>query len=128
MKTEKTAPERRCLACDKPLDPKKRKDSKFCNEYCKAEYHNPKRGSVPADIKKINKILFKNYLILEKALGKEQYVKRKMDAIIHKGLDLEYVTQTHREFRFVYRYGYHLKEQGVITIFRGFDSVVLKET
>jgi hypothetical protein len=127
MKTETSVRERLCLSCGKALDPKKRKDSKFCNEYCKAEYHNPKRGTIHPDIKNINKVLFKNYAILEKAIGKKDYIKRNIETILHKGFDLEYVTQTRREFRFVYRYGYHLKEQGIMTIFRGYDDVVLKE-
>jgi hypothetical protein len=87
----------------------------------------PKRSGLHPDIKKINKILVKNFKILETALGKEKYVKKDREKILNKGFNLEYITQTSKEFRFVYRYGYHLKEDGVITIFRGYDSVVLKE-
>ncbi len=128
METKESIPQRHCLysVCGKPLDKKMRKDAKFCDEYCKAAYHNPKRAELHPDVKKINKILLKNFSILGKALGKKEYVKKKREHIIKQGFNLAYYTHTHNEFIFCYRYGYHFKDEGYISIFLGYDSAVYK--
>lgn len=128
METVKNPSERYCLypACGKPLDQRMRKDAKFCNEQCRAAYHNPKRAEPHPDIKRINKILLKNFQILAKALGGKQLVKKKREQIIKQGFNLEYFTHQHKDFIFCYRYGYHLKEDGYFTIFLGYDNAVYK--
>ncbi|HLD53494.1 MAG TPA: hypothetical protein VJA82_09325 [Sediminibacterium sp.] len=128
METDALQPKRYCLyvGCGKALDPKMRKDAKFCNEQCKAAHHNPRRADTHPDIKKINKILLKNFLILGKALGNKEYVKKKREQIIKQGFNLDYYTHTHKDFIFCYRYGYHFKDEGYISIFIGFDSAVYK--
>lgn len=103
-----------------------RKDAKFCNEQCRAAHHNPKRTELHPDIKKINKILLKNFIILGKALGKREYVKKKREQMIKQGFSFAYFTHTHKDFIFCYRYGYHLKDKDYVSIFLGFDSAVYK--
>nr|WP_294991414.1 hypothetical protein [uncultured Sediminibacterium sp.] len=68
----------------------------------------------------------KNFSILGKALGKKEYVKKKREHIIKQGFNLAYYTHTHNEFIFCYRYGYHFKDEGYISIFMGYDSAVYK--
>ncbi|MBL0882666.1 MAG: hypothetical protein IBJ16_04855 [Chitinophagaceae bacterium] len=128
MEKRSAVQQRHCLyeGCGKALDPKMRKDAKFCNEQCRAAHHNPKRAELHPDIKKINKILLKNFLILGKALGNKEYVKKKREQIIKQGFNPEYYTHQHKNFIFCYRYGYHLKEEGYITIFLGYDNAVYK--
>ena len=128
METAKDNIQRYCLyeGCGKPLDKKMRKDAKFCNEQCKAAHHNPRRADVHPDVKKINKILLKNFEILEKALGKKDHVKKSTVHIIKQGFNVEYHTHQHKDFIFCYRYGYHLKDDGYFTIFRGYENAVYK--
>jgi hypothetical protein len=126
MEAKTGAELRQCLFCEKPLGEKKRKDSKFCNEYCRAAYHNPKRAEMHPDIKRINKILMKNFQVLVKALGTKDHVKKKRDQILKQGFSLDYFTHMHKDFFFVYRFGYHLKDDGDFTIFKGYDNAVYK--
>jgi len=127
MKTEPKPAERHCLFCDKVLDERKRKDSKYCNEYCKAAFHNPRRAGSHPDIKRINKILAKNFFILQQALGTKDYIKKNREKVLNKGFNLEYFTHLHKHFKFCYRYGYYFDEVGEMVIFKGYDNVVMKE-
>ncbi len=128
METKAVATERQCLFCEKLLDKKMRRDAKFCDEQCRSAYHNPKRAVMHPDIKKINKILMKNFEILVKALGTKTHVTKKRDQILKQGFNLDYHTHIHKNGHiFVYRYGYHLKEGGDFTIFRGYNNAVYIE-
>ncbi|MES2373405.1 MAG: hypothetical protein V4557_12545 [Bacteroidota bacterium] len=123
MKPETTI-DRKCLSCDKTLDAKKRKDSKFCNEYCRAAYHNPKRAGIDPRVVKINKILYKNLEIMESLLGKRQYLSVDTEKLNKKGFNFNFFTQENSEYRYVYYMCYTAKGGGSYIISKGFESVL----
>lgn len=53
-----TIPERLCLLCEKPIYG--RKDKKFCDHFCRTEYHNDLRKVSKVYMNKVNLILAHN--------------------------------------------------------------------
>lgn len=118
---------RQCLACQKPISDKKRKDTKFCNEYCRAAYHNAQRDGVHPEIKRINKILLKNCQILESMLGKREYRLVENEQMIKKGFNFNFFTQQNLDYRYVYHACYTAKTSDSIMIVKAFESVLHRD-
>lgn len=127
MEPQTQTAERSCLACGKTMDSRKRKDSKFCNEYCKAAYHNPQRAGVHADVKRINKILLKNCEILEKMLGKHETVYVALQKLAKKGFNFNFITQVNGEYKYCYYLCYCDKGAKGYLIGKAYTSVLHRD-
>ncbi|HKI87593.1 MAG TPA: hypothetical protein VKA38_01110, partial [Draconibacterium sp.] len=55
--------ERKCLECGEPL--RGRADQKFCNDLCRNAYNNKKLGASNKYMRKINRILKTNRMVLQ---------------------------------------------------------------
>ena len=100
--------ERICKECGEPL--RGRADQKFCNDLCRNAYNNKKLGKSSNYIRKINRLLKKNYLILEELNPGEKTTTFK-SVMEKQGFNFNYHTQTYitktgRIYYFVYDQGY----------------------
>lgn len=126
MNEEVQSGERHCLNCDKPLDARMRKDAKYCNNYCRTEYNNKRRFGLHPDIVKVDKILHRNFEILQAALKNKEFVYAKRDRMLRQGFSFDYYTQSKNDYRYCYTLCYKMKDADTVTISKGFDSVVKK--
>ncbi len=100
--------ERKCLECGEPLHG--RSDQKFCNDLCRNAYNNKKLGKSSNYMRKINRKLKKNYLILRELNPKEKTTtfrgileKKEFNFDFHTSI---YTTKNGRVYYFVYDQGY----------------------
>ena len=78
-----------CLNCNLKLTG--RKDKKFCNSYCRTNYHNIKNRKSMDQINKINRILKKNRKILnELSIARKTVVTKRL--MVEKGFSFKYFT------------------------------------
>ncbi len=124
MKEDVQLAERHCQNCDKVLDKRMRRDAKFCNTYCRTEYNNKRRYGLHPDVVKVDKILHRNFEILETALKDKDYVYVKKEKMLRQGFNFDYYTQAKNEYRYCYALCYKPKDTDTITINKGFESVV----
>lgn len=82
-----------CQQCKQPL--KGRKDKKFCNEYCKAAYHNHSRQQKEDVVNEVNKILKANWKILSRINPQGKSTLRK-EYLKAAGYDFNYFTNIYR--------------------------------
>lgn len=100
--------ERECLECGSQFQG--RSDKKFCDDYCRNTYHNKKHQEQSPAVKAINKILFKNYKILQD-INPEQKVNAPRSKLLDKGFNFNYFTNTYttkagKVYYFCYDKGY----------------------
>jgi len=99
---------RTCLECGEPL--KGRADQKFCNDLCRNAYNNKKLGRSSNYMRRINRILKMNHLVL-KELNPNDKTTTYRTALEKQGFDFKYYTHTYttrngRVYYFVYDHGY----------------------
>lgn len=101
---------RECHACNKPV--KGRTDKKFCDDYCRNNYHNQLKSDSHSLVRKVNHILSKNRRILEALIPAEEEMARiQRDVLIEQGFHFRYQTHHHTNqagalYHYVYDYGY----------------------
>ena len=99
----------RCLTCSKELIGKLGK--KFCNDLCRANYHNLKSPANKPSIKAINKILLKNRKALKEIAAGDR-TKLKKDMLVKKGFNFDFSTQikevNNSTYTFCYEWGYRI--------------------
>ncbi len=124
MKDDIQVAERLCQNYDKVLDTPMRKDAKFCNTYCRTEYNNKRRYGLSPDIVKVDKILHRNFEILEAALKNKEYVYMARDKMLRHRFSFDYYTQSKKDYRYCYTLCYKSSDEDKIWIGKGFESVV----
>ncbi len=106
--THDESEKRICLECGEPL--RGRADQKFCNDLCRNAYNNKKLGKSTNYMRKVNRILKQNYLIL-KELNPEEKGTTFRSVLEKQGFRFDYhthqyTTRTGRVYYFVYDQGY----------------------
>lgn len=87
--------ERRCFACGKLL--KGRADKKFCDDYCRNEFHNNRNSDRNNGVRSINNILYRNRRILESVLqNTDRSITISRSRLLEKGFDFQYYTHHYR--------------------------------
>jgi hypothetical protein len=117
-------PERHCLNCDKMLSVRMRKDAKFCNAYCRTEYNNQRRYGLQPEVAKVDKILHRNFEILQTALKGKEYIFMQRDKMLRQGFSFDYYTQAKGDYHYCYTLCYKMKDSNTVIINTGFDSIV----
>jgi len=97
-----------CLECNEPL--KGRSDKKFCSDSCRNAYNNAFNRDSTNLMRRVNRILRKNRLILANLnpTGKSRTSK---NSLIKKGFNFDYHTNTYttkngKTYYFCYEQGY----------------------
>ncbi len=85
---------RKCIECGSDLFG--RADKKFCNDYCRNSHNNLQNRLKNESIRTTNKILLKNYKILQ-SLQTMKQPQIKKDALIAKGFDFNYFTRFEKQ-------------------------------
>jgi hypothetical protein len=111
-----------CLECNEPF--KGRIDKKFCSDACRNTYNNKFNKDTTNLMRKINRVLRKNRLILSKLnpKGKSKTTKK---TLIQNGFDFNYHTNTYitkngKTYFFCY-------EQGYLILDNDFYALVVKQ-
>lgn len=111
-----------CLECNEPF--KGRADKKFCSDACRNSFNNKFNKDTTNLMRKINRVLRKNRLILSKLNpnGKSKTTKK---TLIHNGFDFNYHTNTYitkngKTYFFCY-------EQGYLPLDNDFYALVVKQ-
>ncbi|MFY0599442.1 MAG: hypothetical protein JXR03_07200 [Cyclobacteriaceae bacterium] len=99
---------KKCLECGREFFG--RADKKFCSNSCKNAFNNQLNSENEAVIKRVNRVLRKNRLILNE-LNPEEKQRVPQSKLIKKGFDFDYITSTYKtkegkEYRFCYDQGY----------------------
>lgn len=116
--------ERKCLECFDQL--RGRTDQKFCNDQCRSSYNNRQYIESNIAMRTINRILRKNYAILNQLSSEGKTVAAKSD-LVKKGYRFEYYTsilaaRNNQNNYFCYDYGFREKENNkVILMQREFE-------
>jgi hypothetical protein len=119
MKTANT--ERRCLECNTVLQG--RIDKKYCDDSCRTAYYNHlKTNSTTAFMRKVNRVLAKNYRIL-KELNPRETQKVRREEMLVRGFNFKlfttlYETQKGTCYYFVYDLGYVFLEEDMVALVR----------
>lgn len=100
---------RNCLFCGKELK-NKRKDAKFCNDYCRTAQNNKRRSGNLPEVIRVDKILHHNYEILAALLKDKRYQKTGKDFVIvpvsvlqRMGFKADFHTQVRgKEYKYCY--------------------------
>ncbi|RIH62910.1 hypothetical protein D1164_22455 [Mariniphaga sediminis] len=104
--------ERKCLECGEQL--RGRADQKFCSDACRNAYNNKKMSGSTNYIRKINRILKKNYTIL-KELNYNDKTTTYKNALMKQGFNFNhfthiYKTRNGRIYYFCYDQGFSVLE------------------
>jgi predicted nucleic acid-binding Zn ribbon protein len=85
--------QRNCLECGEPL--RGRADQKFCSDACRNAYNNKKLRGSTNYIRKINRILKKNYSIL-KELNYNDKTTTYKNTMVKLGFNFNYFTHIYK--------------------------------
>ena len=85
---------KQCLYCNNEFK-EGRTDRKYCNDLCRAAYHNQQRRLQQSSVQKINAILKKNLSIL-KRLSPEGYSVVRKTTLSEQGYNFNYFTNVYR--------------------------------
>lgn len=101
-------PSPHCLECDQAI--KGRSDKKFCDDQCRARYHNRLNGDDNNLIRRINYALRRNHRILSSLAGEGKRTIRR-SCLVRKGFDFEIITaiqlrKSGNPCFYCYEYGY----------------------
>ncbi len=109
-----------CLDCQQDLQG--RADKKFCDNYCRSNYHNQRRRADSPFILRINQILFKNRSILQQFLRHETSCNCTREHLSSFGFQFSYYTACHEEadqvHYFCYDHGYTPLNEGSFRIWK----------
>lgn len=98
-----------CLTCSKQLDG--RLGKLYCNDLCRAKYHNRKKSADEKSVRAVNRILLKNREAL-KDISTLDKSKPKKDMLLMRGFNFDFYTQTidlkGRTYKFCYEWGYRI--------------------
>lgn len=98
------------MSCNKTI--RGRSDKKFCNDYCRSAFNYQQKWNSNNLIRRINKVLMKNRLILEDILSSSAGSFRVKEESLHnKGFSFDYYTGTcinkkGQIIYYCYEYGY----------------------
>lgn len=97
-----------CIACEAVITG--RSDKKFCNNNCRSDFNNQVNKNRDFLMRKINKILKRNKLILGRFFIQENLVLN-TSILIAAGFDFNYYTHREKDARgnlytYCYEYGY----------------------
>ncbi len=97
-----------CENCGSEI--KGRSDKKFCDNQCRSAFHNSNKNEKEEFIKRINKKLRKNRMLLKFASPAGKTTVRR-SFLIEKGFDFRYFTNTYKTktgnvYQFCYDYGW----------------------
>jgi len=113
-------PDRKCLECGDTLHG--RSDQKFCSDQCRNAYNNRQLGATNNMIRRINRILKKNQMLLSSAniSGKVTVTKEELQ---QKDFNFNYFTNIYstrqgRIYYFCYDQGYCMVEGGKVLLVR----------
>jgi len=106
---------RKCLECGKELSG--RIDKKFCDSTCRSSFNNKKRFELNQKVKRINKILKRNFSLLDKAYS-ENKKEISISSLLSHGFQFNYFTSTLKNpYKLIcYNYIYTISNKGVIFI------------
>ena len=112
--------DRKCLHCKEQL--RGRLDQKFCSDQCRSAYNNSQNFEVNCVVKKINRILKKNYSILAILNANGKTTVNKND-LLQKGYCFDYFTcifqSRNSDFNyFCYDHGYREKDHDKLLLVR----------
>lgn len=99
---------RKCPVCgDAVLG---RVDKKFCSDHCRNSYNNERYSTHNALVQKVNRLLKKNYSILQ-TLNVTGKTKVKRTKLLQEGFDFTYFTSTYQTqkgtiYKLIYDQGY----------------------
>lgn len=117
--------ERKCLECGDVL--RGRSDQKYCNDQCRNAYNNKLLGADNNTIRRINRILRKNHLILSK-LNPDGKATISKNELITNGFDFNYFTNIYttrsgRIYYFCYDKGYAMLDTAKVILVTKQDYV-----
>ena len=115
---------KQCIECGR--DFYGRSDKKFCSDGCRSAYNNRLIGGSDKLIRKINRVLKKNRMILQK-LNPDGKTTTHRDQLLKAGFDFEYHTSTYttkdgRQYAFCYEYGYLPLEKDFVLLVKREES------
>ena len=117
--------EKLCLSCHKPLKKEMRKDAKYCNEYCKTAYNNLQRYGLDPNVSRVDKILHKNFEILQKMLKNQNYVEVSRENLEKKGFKFDFFTQIRgTTYKYCYTLSFRQKDPKTVLISKAPDHVL----
>jgi len=110
--------DRKCSECFEQL--RGRTDQKFCSDHCRSSYNNRQYMESGNVMRAINRILKKNYTILNKLTSEGKTVVEKND-LVKKGYRFEYFTcvlptRNNINNYFCYDHGYREKENNKLML------------
>ena len=90
-----------------------RKDKIYCSQECKTEYHNRRKKQILPISSEINKILYRNWVILQElyeSIEKKKFFVAK-SKLTQLGFKFNYYTTTHvnkegKLYKYVYNFGW----------------------
>ena len=99
-----------CLQCGSTF--RGRADKKFCDDYCRNNYHNRIKAHSNNNIRNINNALGRNRRILKDLLpAEEKMVKTTKEKLLNHGFSFKYIThkftnKTGSTYYYCYDHGY----------------------
>jgi hypothetical protein len=115
---------KQCLECGREFFG--RADKKFCADPCRNAYNNRTYAAEEAIVKKVNRVLRKNWQIL-KSLNPEDKVKVSRDRLAKKGFDFDsitsiLVTKEGKTYKFCYDQGYLTLSDDYLLLVKRFEE------
>lgn len=110
--TSQISKNKRCLECGEPLVG--RIDKKFCDDQCRSAYNNRKFNRDHTFIRKVNRILKKNWKILQ-SLNPDGKIILNKNELINLGFNFNYFTYSAKTrkgkiYYFCYDQGFYIKD------------------
>lgn len=107
-----------CIACETPLTG--RSDKKFCNNNCRSEFNNQINKDRDFLMRKINRILKRNKLILSRFFLQDN-ITLDTGILLAAGFDFNYYTHMEKDrmgnlYIYCYEYGYTKGKEHKITL------------
>lgn len=112
--------ERKCLECGDTL--RGRADQKFCGVHCRSSFNNKRLAETNNNIRRINRILHKNHLILTNLRNSGETFVPKTE-LTFMGFHFGYQTNFHTTlggqfYYFIYDLGYAIVDPDTIILVR----------
>ncbi|MFT6867818.1 MAG: hypothetical protein ACJA08_002662 [Cyclobacteriaceae bacterium] len=117
--------EKQCLECGNHFFG--RADKKFCADSCRNAFNNKVYATDEAVIKKVNRVMRKNWMILN-FLNPDDKLKIPITKLAKQGFDFDYITSNYftkegKEYRFCYEQGYlMLSDNNVLLVKRSIED------